>query len=230
VKSYFITGTDTGVGKTTVTAALASCIKNLGVNVGMMKPIATGTPQKSGFKSSDASILCQSCGVNDSEDLVNPIFMPLVASPYDVSKTLEIKFDKEIIFEKFAKLKSMHEMLLVEGIGGIMTPLSRDYFVADMIKDMGLHTIIITRSTLGTLNHTMMTVKTCRDHEIPIQGIVVNNYDEKGETAEKNSPSTIYEITNVPILGALPFVKDYYNLEMMISHVEKNIDLKSLIS
>ena len=230
MKSYFITGTDTGVGKTSITAALAACIKKLGVDVGVMKPIATGIPQKSGFKSSDASVLSQACGVDDSEDLVNPVFMPLPASPYDVSKILDLKFDREIIFEKFEKLKNKHEMLLVEGIGGIMTPISRDYFVADMIKDMGLETIIVTRSTLGTLNHTMMTVKTCHDYKIPIKGIIVNNYDEKGGMTEKNSPSTIYEITNVPILGTLPFVRDYQNLEMMMSHVEKNIDLKSLIS
>lgn len=230
MKSYFITGTDTGVGKTSVTAALAVCIKKLGVNVGVMKPIATGIPQKSGFKSSDASVLSQTCGVDDSEDLVNPVFMPLPASPYDVGKILDLKVDREIIFEKFEKLKNKHEMLLVEGIGGIMTPLSRDYFVADMIKGMGLETIIVTRSTLGTLNHTMMTVRTCHDYKIPIKGIIVNNYDEKGGMAEKNSPSTIYEITNVPILGILPFVRDYQNLEMMILHVEKNIDLKSLIS
>ena len=158
MKSYFITGTDTGVGKTSITAALAACIKKLGVDVGVMKPIATGIPQKSGFKSSDASVLLQACGVDDSEDLVNPVFMPLPASPYDVGKILDLKFDREIIFEKFEKLKNKHEMLLVEGIGGIMTPISRDYFVADMIKGMGLETIIVTRSTLGTLNHTMMTV------------------------------------------------------------------------
>jgi dethiobiotin synthetase len=230
VKSYFITGTDTGVGKTTITAALAASIKKLGVDVGVMKPVATGIPQKSGFKSHDASILCQACGVDDAEDLVNPVFMSLPASPYDVSKILEIKFDKNIIFEKFMKLKSKHEMLFVEGIGGIMTPLSQDYFVADMIKVMDLETIIVTRSTLGTLNHTLMTVNTCRDYDISIKGIIVNNYDEKGGTAEKNAPSTLYELTKIPILGILPFVKDYQNVEMMISHVQKNIDLKSLIS
>jgi len=75
-----------------------------------------------------------------------------------------------------------------------------------------------------------MTVNTCHDYKIPIKGIIVNNYDENGGMAEKNSPSTIYEITNVPILGTIPFVRDYQNLDMMISHVEKNIDLKSLIS
>ena len=89
-----MTGTDTGVGKTTITATLAACIKKLGVNVGVMKPIATGIPQKSGFKSHDVSVLCQACGSDDSEDLVNPIFMPLPASPYDVSKILELNLIK----------------------------------------------------------------------------------------------------------------------------------------
>lgn len=230
MKSYFITGTDTGVGKTTVTAALAACLKKIGIDVGVMKPIATGIERKSGFKSSDVSILCQASGVDDAEDLMNPIFLPLPASPYDVSKVLKLDFDKKIIFEKFEKLKNKHDMLLVEGIGGIMTPITSNYFVADLIKEMNLDTIIVTRSTLGTLNHTVMTVKICHEYKIPIKGIIINNYDENGSFVEKNSPSTIYEITHMPILGTLPFVKDYQNVEMMISHVEKNMDLKSLIS
>ena len=230
MKSYFITGTDTGVGKTHVTATLAACIKKLGINVGVMKPVATGIPQKSGFKSSDVSLLCHASGVDDSEDTVNPIFMPIPSSPYDASKMLNIEFKPEIIFEKFEKLKQKYEMLLVEGIGGIMTPLSKDFFVADMIKKMQLETIIVTRSTLGTLNHTMMTVNTCRDYEIPVKGIIINNYDERGSPAEKNSPLTIHEITKIPILGTIPFVRDCQNVEMMIPFVEKNVDLKSLIS
>jgi dethiobiotin synthetase len=230
VKSYFITGTDTGVGKTTVTAGLVLCIKKCGIDVGVMKPIATGVPQKSGFKSVDVSLLSRASGVNDAEDLINPIFLPIPLSPYDACKMLELGFDKKIIFKRFQQLQKLHQMLLVEGIGGIMTPLSKDYFVADMIKEMGLETIIVTRSTLGTLNHTMMTVNICHYYQIPIKGIIVNNYNEKGSYAEKNAPSTICEITNIPILGVLPFVKDYQNLEMMIPHIEKNVDLKSLIS
>jgi len=229
MKSYFITATDTGVGKTTVTSALATCMQKLGINVGVMKPVATGIVQKTGFKSSDVSMLYRAVKVNDSEDDINPIFMPSPISPYDASKVLDLKFDKKIIFEKFAKLQSRHDMMLVEGIGGILTPLSRNYFVADMIKEMGLETIIVTRAALGTLNHTMMTVNTCRDRNIPITGIIVNNYDENGGLAEKNAPTTLHEITGIPILGVLPFVKDCENTSALIPHVEKNIDLKSLI-
>jgi dethiobiotin synthetase len=230
MKSYFITGTDTGVGKTTITVALAISIRKMGIDVGVMKPVATGVMQKTGFKSSDVSILYNASGVHDEEDEINPVFMPLPVSPYDASKVLDISFDKKIIFEQFAKLQKRHQMMLVEGIGGILTPLTRDYFVADLIKDMGLETIIVTRSTLGTLNHTMMTVRTCRDNKIPIKGILVNNYDENGGPEEKNAPLTIHEITSVPILGVLPFIKYYDNPEMMVSHVEKNVDVKSLIS
>ncbi len=230
MKSYFVTATDTGVGKTTVTAALAASIQKLGIDVGIMKPVATGVLQKSGFRSSDVSILYHATKVTDPESEVNPIFMPLPVSPYDASKILDLKFDKKIIIEQFTKLKNKHEMILVEGIGGILTPLARDYFVADLIKDLGLETIIITRSTLGTLNHTMMTIKTCHDYGISVKGILVNNYDENGGPAEKNAPSTIHEITGIPILGVLPFIRDYENLESMISCVEKNVDLKSLIS
>jgi len=230
MKSYFITATDTGVGKTTVTAALAASIKKSGIDVGIMKPVATGVMQKTGFKSSDVSILYHATKVTDPENEINPIFMPLPVSPYDASKMLDVTFDKKIIFEQFTKLKNKHEMMLVEGIGGIMTPLTRDYFVADLIKDLGLETIVVTRSTLGTLNHTMMTIKTCNDYKIPIKGIIVNNYDEDGGPAERNAPTTIHEITGVPILGVLPYIRDCENFESMISCIEKNVNLKSLIS
>jgi dethiobiotin synthetase len=230
VRSYFITGTDTGVGKTLFTAALAASLRKLGVNVGIMKPVATGLLQKTGFKSSDVSVLHGAAKVSDNEDEINPIFMSLPISPYDASKILDISFDKKIIFEQFQKLKNRHDMMLVEGIGGIMTPLAKNYFVADLIKEMGLEAIIVTRSTLGTLNHTMMTVNACRDYKIPLKGIVVNNYDEKGGPAETNSPLTLHEITNVSILGVLPFVRDCEGYEMIVPYVEKNIDLQSLIS
>ena len=230
MKSYFITATDTSVGKTTITAALAASIKKSGIDVGIMKPVATGIRQKTGFKSSDVSILYHASKVTDPEDEVNPVFMPLPVSPYDASKILGIKFDKKIVLEKFKKLKNKHDMMLVEGIGGILTPLTRDYFVADLIRDLGLETIVVTRSTLGTLNHTMMTIKTCHDYKISVKGILVNNYDENGGPAEKNAPTTIHEITGVPILGVLPFIRDYENLDEMVSCVEKNVDLKSIIS
>ncbi len=230
MKAYFITGTDTGVGKTSITAGLAGSMRKIGVNVGVMKPIATGYPNKTGFKSSDVAKLVEAVSIKDPENLINPVFLPLPTSPYDATKLLELPVDVPLIFGQFNKLLSLHEILLVEGIGGIMTPITKNFFVADMIKKMGIETIIVTRATIGTLNHTVMTCKTCKDFGIKIRGLVINNFDEKGTPAEKNSPSTLYELTNIPILGTIPFIRDLNNLEKIIEYVDKNIDVKSLIS
>ena len=230
MKAYFITGTDTGVGKTSITAGLAGSMRKLGMDVGVMKPIATGYPNKTGFKSSDVTKLVEIASVKDPENLINPVFLSLPTSPYDATKLLELSIDMPLIFDQFKKLSSLHEMLLVEGIGGIMTPITKNFYVADMVKEMNIETIIVTRATLGTLNHTVMTCKMCKEYGIKIRGLVVNNFDEKGTPAEKNAPSTLYELTNIPILGTIPFIKDLNNIEKMIEHVEKNIDIKSLIS
>lgn len=230
MNSYFITGTDTGVGKTVVTAVLASSLRKRGIDVGVMKPIASGLAQKVGFRSSDAEMLRKAAGMTEREDLVNPVFLPLPVSPYDATKMLNMKLDMKIVYERFEELRRAHQMLLVEGIGGIMTPITRDLFVADMIRRMGLETIVVTRATLGTINHTVMTVQMCKKYQIPVRGLVINYFDEKGEPAERNAPSTLREVTDTPVLGTIPFVKDYQRPEDMEDLVEKRIDLDKLIS
>jgi dethiobiotin synthetase len=230
VKAYFITGTDTGVGKTVITAGLAGSMRKLGVNVGVMKPIATGIQQKTGFKSLDVAILADASRTKDPEDLINPVFLPIPTSPYDATKLLSLPVDMPLILTKFTKLLSTHDVLLVEGIGGVMTPITKNFFVADMIKAMGIETIIVTRATLGTLNHTMMTYKMCKDYDIKVKGLVINNFDEKGTTAEKNAPVTLHEITGLDILGVVPFIKNYDKIDTMIEAVGKKIDVKALIS
>jgi dethiobiotin synthetase len=135
-----------------------------------------------------------------------------------------------LILTKFTKLLSTHDVLLVEGIGGMMTPITKNFFVADMIKAMGVETIIVTRATLGTLNHTMMTYKMCKDYDIKVKGLVINNFDEKGTAAEKNAPVTLHEITGLDILGVVPFIKNYDKIDTMIETVGKKIDIKTLIS
>ena len=230
MKAYFITGTDTGVGKTVITAGLAGSMRKLGVNVGVMKPIASGIPQKTGFKSSDVDIIVEASQTKDSEDLINPVFLPIPTSPYDATKLLSLPVDMPLILTTFTKLLSIHDVLLVEGIGGIMTPITKNFFVVDMIKEMDIETIIVTRATLGTLNHTMMTYQLCKDYGIKVKGLIINNFDEKGTAAEKNAPITLHEITGLDILGVVPFIKDYNKIDTMIEMVGKKVDVESLIS
>jgi len=209
---------------------IAGSLRKLGVNVGIMKPIATGYPQKAGYKSSDVTILVEAAGIKDPEELINPVFLSIPTSPYDATKLLSVPIDMPLILTKFKKLLSLHDVMLIEGIGGVMTPITKNFFVADMIKAMAIETIIVTRATLGTLNHTVMTCKICKDYDIKVKGLVINNFDEKGSSAEKSAPTTLYELTGINIIGIVPFIKDLNQIDKMIEMVSKKIDVKSLIS
>ena len=226
MKSYFITGTDTDVGKTFVTAGIASAMKKMGIDVGIMKPFAAGTPQKNGYKSSDVQILSKAAQVNEPEELLNPYFFPIPASPFTASKNLGIKVDIKIVMNSFKQLSSLHDVLLVEGMGGIMTPILEDYFIINLIKNMNLETIIVTSSRIGTINHTIMTNEMCQRYGIKIRGLIINNLESNGYPINELKRD-LEELTKKPVIGSIPFIKDF-NLEKISQIVSNEIDLNSL--
>jgi len=228
LNSIFITGTDTDVGKTYVASGLAVTLRKMDIDVGVMKPFAAGTAQKTGFKSEDVEILANAAQVNDPEMLLNPQFFPITASPYTALKNLKIKPNIKLILNQFKKLSKLHSMMLVEGMGGIMTPILQDYFVTNLIKDMKLPTIIVTRTKVGTVNHTVMTCKMCEKYKIPVKGIVINNFDTNGYNV-KELKRDLENLTNIPVLGSIPFIDDMSNTSLY-RVFKKNIDFKSLTS
>lgn len=227
LKSLFITGTDTDVGKTYVTAGLAVSLRKMGLDVGIMKPFAAGMTQKKGFKSEDVEILSNAAQVNDPENLVNPQFFPIAASPYTAWKTLKTKPKINTILAAFKKLSNHHKIILVEGMGGIMTPILKDYFITNLIKDMKIPAVIVTRSKVGTVNHTIMTVKMCEKYKIPIKGIIINDFDSDGYKT-KELTRDLKNILKVPILGSIPFIDDLSD-SSLYGIFKKNLDLKLLI-
>ena len=227
LKSFFITGTDTDVGKTYVTAGLGVMLREMGIDVGVMKPFAAGTAQKKGFKSEDVEILSTAAQVNDPEKLVNPQFFPISASPYTAWKNLKIKPKISPILTGFKKLSKMHEIILVEGMGGIMTPVLKDYFIADLIKDMGIPAVIVARSKVGTINHTIMTVRMCEKYKIPIKGIIINNFDSDGYKVNELTRD-LKSLLGVAVLGSVPFIDDLSDSSLHTTF-KKNIDLKLLL-
>jgi len=226
LKSIFITGTDTDIGKTYITAGLAVTLRKMGVDIGVMKPFAAGNAQKNGFKSEDVEILSKAAQVNDSENLVNPQFFPIPASPYTAWKKLKIKPKIPTILKSFKKLSNLHEMLLIEGMGGVMTPILKDYYIANLIKEMKIPTIIVTRSKVGTVNHTIMTVKFCEKFKIPIKGIIINNFD-KGYPV-KQLKNDLEGLTGVKVLGSIPFLKNLSDASLYRTF-KKNIDMKMIL-
>ena len=227
MKSLFIAGTDTDVGKTYITSGLAITLRKIGIDIGVMKPFAAGIAQKKGYKSEDVEILCKSAHIHDPENLVNPQFFPISASPYTAWKKLKIKPKIPMILSSFKKLSNIHEMMLVEGMGGILTPILKDYYVTNLIKDMKIPTIIVTRSKVGTVNHTLMTVKMCEKYKIPIKGIIINNFDDDGYPINQLKKD-LEDLTGVKVLGSIPFINDMSD-KSMYKIFKKNIDMKLLL-
>jgi len=227
MNSLFITGTDTDVGKTYVAAGLAVTLRKMGIDVGIMKPFAAGTPQKKGFKSEDVEILSRAAQVSDPEKLMNPQFFKMAASPYTASKSLKVKVKVKSVLSSFKKLSNLHSMLLVEGMGGIMTPILKNYFVTDLIKEMKLPAVIVTRTRIGTVNHTIMTCKMCEKYKIPIKGIIINNFDSDGYTV-KTLKRDLQSLTGVPILGTIPYIENLSD-DSLYKNFKKNIDMNFLI-
>ena len=226
MKSIFISGTDTDVGKTYITAGLAVTLRKMGLDVGVMKPFAAGTAQKKGFKSEDIEILSKAAQVNDPEDLVNPQFFKIPASPYTAWKKLKIKPKIPTVLTNFKKLSKLHDLILVEGMGGIMTPILKNYFITNLIKEMKIPTIIVTRSKIGTINHTVMTIKMCEKYKIPIKGIIINNFD-KGY-AVKELTRDLQNLTGVKVLGSIPFLNNLSD-DSLYRIFKQNIDFKLLL-
>jgi len=228
MKPLFVTATDTDIGKTYVCAGLAYALKKMGVDVGIMKPFACGDKQKNGFSSNDLTILANAAMVDDAEDIINPFFFPIPASPYTAAKNLGVKIDIQHVMECFRKLDEIHDIVLVEGIGGIMTPILKDYAIIDLIKDLMANTIIVTSSKIGTVNHTVLTCNMCKNMNIPIKGLIINNFAYTGYPIAELERD-LSALTDLPVLCSLPHMKKF-NLSNYSDLIQEKIDISALVS
>jgi dethiobiotin synthetase len=206
MRSVFITATGTEIGKTVVAAGIASALHRRGVNVGVMKPVATGGKRVgSRVLSEDAQLLSQAAGVRTPMELVNPVSFEAPLAPAIAAKIAHKPVKIEHVWKAFKVLSSMHEVLIVEGVGGLMVPIAERYFVADMAQRMRLPLIVVTLPSLGTINHTTLTVMAARQYGLEVRGIVVN-YASKGPVgvAERLAPEALEQACNVPVLAEVP--------------------------
>lgn len=193
----FITGTDTGVGKTYVTQYLAEEFRRQGSDVGIMKPISCGPA-----KENDALLLKKKLKLNDPIELINPIQLKYPLAPLSASRLEKKKINLKKIFAAFKKLEKKHDLILVEGVGGVAVPITANYCVIDLIKELNTPTIVVARAGLGTINHTLLTVSALKDQGIEIMGIILNGFRGKDQ-AEKSNDEVIEELSGVPVIGRL---------------------------
>lgn len=206
-KGIFITGTDTGVGKTYAAAGLLNALKIMGLNACPIKPVETGCDiQKGKLIPQDALTLIKASGVSEPLDIINPYRFRHPLAPSVAAKMEKIAIKKQKIFSAYRYLLNKYDITIVEGAGGIMTPVYKKYLFLDLIKDLGLPVIIVSRPVLGTINHTLLTIEAARSRKINIHGIIISHTCRiKKSTAERTNPEIIEYLGRVPMLGVIPY-------------------------
>lgn len=192
-RGYFITATDTGVGKTVVMAGLAAALRARGRDVAVFKPVQSGALADD--PSGDAALLGADCVYAFRAALA-----PLVAARAE-GRQIEL----EPILERARKLEREHELLLVEGAGGLLVPLSDDLDVAGLAMALGLPLVVVARAGLGTVNHTLLTVEAARARGLAIAGVVLNG---DGDESTPDNAALIEAASGTRVLARIPRLAD----------------------
>ena len=200
-QGIFITGTGTEIGKTVIAGGFAAALKHAGTHVGVMKPISTGD-------TADAQFLKHAAQTDDALSVINPIYLRHPLAPAVAARMDEKDIDLSHIETAFAALQRKYDFVIVEGVGGIAVPILDDFLVAHLINKLQLPILIVAQVGLGTLNHTLLTVGFARQFNIQIAGIVLNGLrPETAGLAEATNPLEIERLTDVPVIGVVPYEK-----------------------
>ncbi len=218
---YFITGTDTGVGKTWVTLALMKAMQNKGKVVVGMKPVACGCKEtRDGLRNDDAVKILQQSSKRPSQTLdyktVNPYAFEQAVAPHIAAGLAGVKIDIEKIADDFYLLKESADCVLVEGIGGWCVPLGSEDMLADLVKRLDLQVILIIGLRLGCINHALSTVRAIQADEVNLCGWMTSQLDPDYAFLEETM-MTLQARISAPLLGNLPHMEKF-DLEILASH------------
>jgi len=207
--SLFITGTDTSVGKTFVSARLLEFLRTKGIQAGYQKWVATGVEAE---MPEDLALCLDAAGISSTPELVAqqvPYCFKFPASPHLAAKMEDRTVKTGPIKKNYETLAARYEWLIVEGVGGLMVPLRRDLLLADLLAQLQPKTLLVAKSGLGTLNHTLLTLEALRHRNIPVFGIVFSDTDAvEDEKLVQDNMQTIQEIGRVRVFGRLQRYKN----------------------
>ncbi len=201
--NIFITGTDTDVGKTVVTAGLASYFQNKGKKTAVFKPVQSGAELEQGQLIAPDLKFVEKINPNVTTLATYNLKHAVAPSLAAELENVEISIDK--ILKDYSTLAAQHDVVLVEGAGGIMAPVYRNFLIIDLIKKFNIPMIIIARPNLGTINHTLLTVNAARQYNIKVLGFIISNYPtHTQDLAIKTAPKIIENLAGIKVLGCVP--------------------------
>jgi dethiobiotin synthetase len=194
--SLFITGTDTGVGKTHTAVQLLRLLRASGTRCAGMKPICCGDRR-------DAELLLAASSNGLTIDDINPVWLKTPAAPIVGSLTEAVNINIEQILAAFRALQNRVEHVIVEGVGGWIVPIRSDYFMSDLTVEMGLPVLVVAQNRLGCLNHTALTVRSVLEHKLRCVGVALNSVSMTSDIAAVTNADILKKILNVPLFGGL---------------------------
>ena len=176
-RGLFVTGTDTEVGKTLIAGSIARCLRRDGKPVEVLKPVATGCRHARGdLVSADAEFLAACADSTQAIADIAPVRYGAALAPNVAAELARRPVDLDAVFCAYARLAGGRQTIIVEGIGGLLCPITDEFSVAHLAKMMDLPLVIVTRAGLGTINHTLLTIHAARSAGLGVAGVVVNRY------------------------------------------------------
>ena len=208
MNGVFISGTDTDVGKTVVAAGLTLALRARGVDVGVMKPFASGAGRVGdGLLANDTRFLMAAADTSDPASIVTPVCLREPLAPAVAASRAGVDVDLDAVAAAFEELCARHEFVIVEGVGGVAVPVRGRLMVADLADRFPLPMWVVSRAGLGAVNHTVLTVEYARLRGWDVAGIVLNADSEgAGGVAEDTNASVIEDLTDVRVVANLPRV------------------------
>jgi dethiobiotin synthetase len=203
-RHFFVTGTDTGVGKTTVTVHLMHQLIAQGLKVIAMKPVASGCEWLDGrWQNEDVIQLTAASNVKAPVESINPYSFKSAIAPHIAAAQAGVEIQLDVIKTAYESLTALADVVIVEGAGGLLVPLNDRHTMADLLKTLGLPALVVVGMRLGCINHTLLTVQHLQQQGIPFCGWVANQIDPQMSMQQENLQTLINWIQ--PPLLQLPY-------------------------
>lgn len=206
-KGIFVTGTDTGVGKTFFTCGLAALLRDSGYSVGVMKPAETGCSEKDGkLFPEDAVRLKEASGCEVPLEKICPYQLREPVAPSLAAERQGVKIDVDRLAGTYNEINSTHDITLVEGAGGLLVPLLPSYTYADLARLLKLPLIVVAPNRLGVINHLLLTLEHASCKGLRVLGYILNQMDSQPSLAAETNREALFTLTAVPCAGELPYL------------------------